>query len=154
MQSCAAIENVSCCNSNFECVCKNAYTNKCKAAYPDETPSAICNFGPVLISLASHYHNIALLCCSNGPPDGGVPVLTHIPPPSAPNITFNIVTQQQGSHAHLCESLMVVNNKHKMQAQGNIYMSCKLMTCRWALTAAVDPHTMMQCRLQSADLMT
>lgn len=110
-------------------MCKYAYRDECKAAYPDGTPSAICNFGPVLISLAGHYHNIALLCCSNGPPDGSVPVLTHIPPPSAPKITLNIATQQQGSHAHLCESLMVVNDKHTMQAQQRIYMSCKRMTC-------------------------
>lgn len=90
---------------------------KCKAAYPDESPSAICNFGPVLISLASHYHDIALLCCSDGPPDGSVPVLAYIPPPSTPNITFNIVTQQQGSQTQLCDSLMVGNDEHKMQAQ-------------------------------------
>jgi hypothetical protein len=40
-QTCAATENVNCCNSNLECVCKSAYTDECKAAYPNEAPSAI-----------------------------------------------------------------------------------------------------------------
>lgn len=47
-------------------------------ADPEDASFPVTHFSPVLVPLACHNHNVALLGRGNGPPDGCVPILYNI----------------------------------------------------------------------------